>query len=1089
MADGDEGRGAKRARLSDSSSSSSIGPPPPLIRPAASSSSSSAPGAAPQLPLAELVLRRDQLARWCASPFLEKLVRHRFVRVGLSPTQSRLLAVVGLERAPDDYAVDFPADEASSSSSSASSSSSSLSSSKAPSASSFASGDVDGRAALLPSSVGAPRTTARTKTLLKLWDVVARKAQSVKITSISNSRCTPEEVAELERAARGASSSSSSSSSSALPTPADARRALQTWDRVTTEGAGGRCCAVIDVSGGAAQARMWGVASAGSSSSTSSSSSSSSAPHRAVLVFRSWLAQDALLEQPGAETRAPAASLAAAGVASAAAAVSSTMVEDDGPGAGAAASTIAPASAAAAAASSSSSASSIPSTLGDETWASTGPELLQPCIAPGRDVEESGHGHGPMGVRERTTGTFQYLAAHRAGGRAGAGAGSAPIAEEPSSLALLAMNATPYDEGQPDLTAWRAARQYVDADLPLELFRAAVVVEVDGAITVLGKDKGARGHQGHAAGGAAASTVPLSAPLTAPTGHRLRRLVSPTQVFVVDLDVIARAKAGTVPALQPAVASPDIPAVYQRAVEDARARAWLRRVVGVLPLAGGGGGGGGGGGSPHAAETADAGQAAAAAAAWPSSAAVTNPRVLEMARVTAQKEGAAASAARLVRDGASEGAGAPLPYLSCRRFPNGLAWLSERQLLALVLGAGAPAAPVPSPQPYGLRIPESDISGLGLDPSAAALLRPHVGKPPSAQGPAVAPAAAVTETSLLPDASDLSEGLSRAYSGSFPYPTALTAHEDAERAVGWSGALPPWALVASWAAPKWLPPKSGAQPRHFAAVAAASAAAAAAAAAAGAAASRSGRGAGGDEDEEGSAEDPDEDDDNYGPSGDAAAVDAAAFSASAASSAGSTLDPFESLGNGAEDGEGDDGEEKRKPVAWHPHGKRWVPHLFPHRVGAHLAIVYHGTSTVMAAAIARVGFRRAACRRREACARGRCDCNMLGFGCYFGGDRPKAEHFALRRAVHDRDRKAQVGAVVVVRADLGQVKVSRPNLCPCGCGHPYVDHWGLWYTNEGHDALYVRDNSAGAVRDREWALADPARAVVVAVDEVAREAV
>jgi hypothetical protein len=111
---------------------------------------------------------------------------------------------------------------------------------------------------------------------------------------------------------------------------------------------------------------------------------------------------------------------------------------------------------------------------------------------------------------------------------------------------------------------------------------------------------------------------------------------------------------------------------------------------------------------------------------------------------------------------------------------------------------------------------------------------------------------------------------------------------------------------------------------------------------------------------------------------------------------------------------------------------------------------------------------------------------MLGFGVYFG-DKSKAVHFATRRAVFDTKTGKHVAAIVRVKVDLGLVKVAS-GPCPCGrkggCSAPFVDHWGDYYSQQGFDSLYIRAGSSGAANQREWAVSDPKRCVVLGVEEL-----
>ena len=170
----------------------------------------------------------------------------------------------------------------------------------------------------------------------------------------------------------------------------------------------------------------------------------------------------------------------------------------------------------------------------------------------------------------------------------------------------------------------------------------------------------------------------------------------------------------------------------------------------------------------------------------------------------------------------------------------------------------------------------------------------------------------------------------------------------------------------------------------------------------------------------------------------------------------------------------------------------WVPHLFPRRRGWHIARLWHGTSLTGAASILSTGFRRATCRRLPACERGACDDQMLGFGVYLG-EVDKARVFATRHAVWggEGERVGARGALVAVDVDLGYIKRAA-GPCPCGArtcpARIGVDHWGSWYEREGFDSLYVAGAAQGgsgeATNVHEWAVADPARTVAIATEEL-----
>jgi hypothetical protein len=168
----------------------------------------------------------------------------------------------------------------------------------------------------------------------------------------------------------------------------------------------------------------------------------------------------------------------------------------------------------------------------------------------------------------------------------------------------------------------------------------------------------------------------------------------------------------------------------------------------------------------------------------------------------------------------------------------------------------------------------------------------------------------------------------------------------------------------------------------------------------------------------------------------------------------------------------------------------WCPFVFPHRVNAFKSLLFHGTSTILANTVQREHFRRPGCRLKPLCisSEGRsCDCQMEGFGIYLA-EESKAQQFAIKKSVYGPARKALIGASLVVQVDLGHVKVATSELCHCGCRKAYDDHQGHWYSQQGYDTLFLREDSLPASRYREWAIADPLRCSVARVNEVVTKA-
>ena len=97
------------------------------------------------------------------------------------------------------------------------------------------------------------------------------------------------------------------------------------------------------------------------------------------------------------------------------------------------------------------------------------PDMLTKALSNGPPFDAFGRGQGPMGVRERVVGSFHYLLQQRR--------------VLPGGTCMLAPMAcvadAGYDEGCPDITAWRAVRKYIDEGIGLSLCRAAIVAQID----------------------------------------------------------------------------------------------------------------------------------------------------------------------------------------------------------------------------------------------------------------------------------------------------------------------------------------------------------------------------------------------------------------------------------------------------------------------------------------------------------------------------------------------------------------------------------------------------------------------------------
>lgn len=651
------------------------------------------------------------------------------------------------------------------------------------------------------------------------------------------------------------------------------------------------------------------------------------------------------------------------------------------------------------------------------------------------------------------------------------------------------MTASVYDEGIPDITAWRAVRTYIDNDVPLSVFREAIISEIHALPSVPSPLSSLIKEVNNPTVDPASSSLltvvtdtlssnpsttnSSSSSINDPsvpvyynsTGHCLRRIHTNQLIYIVDLDYIARARSytlsmnntGTNTSSQSSLPiiqndHTNIPLIYDRYYLDRYARQYIANIIGetgpltrttvkgdtiVTDK------------NPHHRIHTDLNRS------------VTNPRVAEMIKVT-QRQDPQATTQRYYQDGHMDQYRIPSLYstslsvatvtnhstrvpsvISYTVYPHGLLFLSERQMLEQFVNIDRIDILTPlTTSSVQLHLYESDLrhelspstitketeTVLTVHEDIQKLFVPYIGNTKKNYDE--------TKLETLPDITNLSEGIVQAGEGLYRTENFREKFTLKEKSLHYSGYLPSWAIHEP------IRTLTNNLNRSLGSIVIGTASA---------------------------SNTPG----NLTPE----------YNVVSTTNAGAhKRSRYREEDKDAEDA--NNGRKKSSIVSFNPHGPLWVPSMFPHRWGYHKTVGYHGTSVIMGKKILETGFYRAQCRQREACKDGHCDCNMGGFGCYFGGDRNKADYYALRRAVYDSEKNTHTGATVLSVIDLGNVHVARRIPCSCGCGTNYVDHWGSWYNLKGYDSLYTRDNSAGAVIDREWAIADPLRVQVHSIVKI-----
>lgn len=446
--------------------------------------------------LERLTLPREGLCRLACLPWFERLVVDKYVRVplsggtGTSGLTAKLLRIVNVVQAADEYAVSFTADGA----------------------------------------THASRTHAR----LCCLDYANGKVVTLPVTAVSNSRPNSAEVEALIKEANAACTGGNSRCPP-LPSASDAISALQALNRTLADADRGSASAVISTGVGSGSS-LWGTqqnASAEKSSQGAIDGFLLDGRHRVAVVLRSWLAQDVAVDSftpppnvlggisGGGTAPAHLACLDASQLSAASdqqpAAQSSVGAGETMPREIQAVLSGPPCTAVPGV-----HISSEDGTPGQDGTSggdgSAAPEsLLASSARPERlhrGLTSTGIGSGPGRRLERAAGSFHYLFLHRASGE-GAQALAPPCVIADARL----------DEGSPELSALRLVRQFFDEGATQQQLRESVIAQLDIPIE---------------------SAPPLPAdPLRTPSMHPARPLRGPLQVFVLDADLLAAARGPT----------------------------------------------------------------------------------------------------------------------------------------------------------------------------------------------------------------------------------------------------------------------------------------------------------------------------------------------------------------------------------------------------------------------------------------------------------------------------------------------------------------------------------------------------------------
>ena len=347
------------------------------------------------------------------------------------------------------------------------------------------------------------------------------------VTSVSNSLPTEKETDQLAQSIHRVQEKQSTrqththSIHTLVPTQEEVNKAFELRLRIIQDINEGKACAAPSSLKVGAPLTIWGGERSNCSDKgqtsigeQSPSTTTVQVQHEALVVFRSWLLQDILLEQDAKSKKDNILDPSSNDISK-----QSDLSLNH---------------------------------LGDDTWAKDGPLLLQPCIADGRGVDaHTGVSGGQCGTMQRAGGQFAYLFLHRMfledtklchnqdienGKKTTTNVG---FFEPFSTVPAI------YDEHQPDITAWRAARKFIDNSISLELFRASIIAQIDNVNINNNNNSNTLSTSSHSK---TSSEIFTSEPsiiqnrdsLLTSAGFNVRCLESSVQLFLVDIDSIAR---------------------------------------------------------------------------------------------------------------------------------------------------------------------------------------------------------------------------------------------------------------------------------------------------------------------------------------------------------------------------------------------------------------------------------------------------------------------------------------------------------------------------------------------------------------------
>lgn len=710
--------------------------------------------------LERLTLPREGLCRLAGAGWFAKAVADKFVRVG-----PRLLRVLGVDAGGEAYEIRF--------------------------------------------SVGPPATddvvTSTTRAVLRCLDYAGGgRVLPVQLAAVSNARPSPAELDALvaDAAAAAAAAAPGRPRPPPLPSLADAQAAAAALSRMLADAEAGRACAVT-AADGADGGTLWGQQPPTAAPAAAGTGIAAvdghllDGRHRVAVILRSLLAVDVAvgtLTPPAG--LAHASSSASGGGAADAAASDAPPSPEASPASAAATTADAPASSAASvprewlpclSGPRSSATSGIVLTIADEeeeeaAGGSGQQPLLPPAARPEalhRGITRHGIGSGPGRRLERAASSYHYLLLHRTA----AGAASSPDALAPPCVVADGR----YDEYQPDVTALRVVRQFIDDGVTLGQLRAATLAQLD--VVPLPPPAAQQGSGGGTSLLLTAAPAPPQQQQQTPSHHPVgATLAGPLQVYVVDADALGAARGPPLLASR-GVTDPG------KALTDAAAAAAVSAPAASddLPL------------SVHTALHAV--RAAPAAAMWVRRLTQRHGRVAAMLEATAKARTQTATVAPLpvgaYLDGADGGPGAS-SAVSTALSPSGCVWVSESQLQDGVaslagtpsdnaaVGGGGGVYPPPALAPWLPRVAQLGsvtrgiltrvVGGMTAVPSAPVESSTETAPPPVPLWPLPAASFSQAGGSPPPDPRDVCEALLAAYEaggmflpGSLPPPPSAAS--------------------------------------------------------------------------------------------------------------------------------------------------------------------------------------------------------------------------------------------------------------------------------------------------------------------------